>query len=133
MRDLRTNTQTTIASMVNNSSSSACDTSSENEDFQPAKIKKLEMESSGVMSYSKLSQTCDRYGISDRAAAAVASVVLHENNMPIIDKNKLRIERKKARIHIIEKEKVCQIPALYFDGRKDKILVTKAENIIEKS
>lgn len=105
--------------------SSVSNTSSDNDDFQPAKLRKLKAKPTppAEMNYSTLSQTCDRYGVSDRAAAAIASVVLHENNMPIIDKNKLRRERSKSRTHIIEKQNIRQIPALYFDGRKDKTLI----------
>lgn len=83
------------------------------------------METPVSMNYSTLSQTCDRYWVSDRAAAAIAPVVLHENNMPIIDKNILRRDRKKTRKQIIGKQNLRLIPALYFNGRKDKTLVAK--------
>lgn len=113
----------TIASIINSSSSS--DKSSDSEDFQPRTIKNFKQEPAVSMNYAVLSQTCDRYGISDRAGAAIASVVLNETNMPIIDKNKLRRERNKARKNIIEEQKIFVIPALYSDGRKDKTLVNR--------
>lgn len=41
--------------------------------------------------YALLSKTCDRYRVSDRAGAAMASVILHNTvSSEIIDKNKLR-------------------------------------------
>lgn len=76
-----------------------------------------------------LSKTCDRYGVSDRAAAAIASSVLQDispGSEPI-DKSKIRRERKKVRKEYIQKQKQLDLPALYFDGRKDKTL-----NIIKK-
>jgi len=42
--------------------------------------------------------------------------------LEIIDKNKLRRKRKKTRQCILAQEIVLQIPALYFDRRKDKTL-----------
>lgn len=79
-----------------------------------------------------LSKTADRYGVSDRAAAAIASAVLHDMSsdgevIDIIDKSKLRRERQKLRDTLLQKETNLQLPALYFDGRKDKTLkvVTK--------
>ncbi|KAE9521573.1 hypothetical protein AGLY_018037 [Aphis glycines] len=70
--------------------------------------------------YALLSKTCDRYRVSDRAGAAIASAVLHNANCDsseVIDKNKLRRKRKKK-----NNEPALQIPALYIDGRKDKTL-----------
>ncbi|CAG9782315.1 unnamed protein product [Diatraea saccharalis] len=86
-------TATTSDEKNSSSSSSVRETSSQSDDFQATKVRKLKVETAVAMNYSTLSQTCDRYGIdrvSDRVAAAIASVVLHENNMPIIYKNKLR-------------------------------------------
>lgn len=71
-----------------------------------------------------LSKTCDRYGVSDRAAAAIASAVLHDikSDVEIIDRSKLRRERSKSRKEILAANQVTCLPALYFDGRKDKVL-----------
>ena len=51
-----------------------------------------------------LQKTCDRYGVSDRSAAALASSVLQdvgiittENLSNVIDRSKVRRERQKAR------------------------------------
>lgn len=86
--------------------------------------------STTTIDYAFLSKTCDRYKVSDRAGAAIASAVLHgvsSTSSEVIDKNKLRRKRKKTRQCILTQEKVLQIPALYFDGRKDKTL-TIVEN-----
>lgn len=74
-----------------------------------------------------LSQICDRYGVSDRAGAAIASAVLYElSSDVVIDKSKLRRERRKTRDDLMQNQ-APTLPALYFDGRKDKTLkiVTK--------
>lgn len=76
-----------------------------------------------------LARTCDRYGLSDRAAAAVASAVLQdfgivtsENISNVIDRSKLRRERSKLRGEMSEESNLNPIKALYFDGRKDRTL-----------
>ncbi|CAH0546980.1 unnamed protein product [Brassicogethes aeneus] len=75
-----------------------------------------------TIDYTLLSKKCDRFGVSDRAGAAIASAVLHSTNVGVIDKNKLRRKRKKTRENIVEQNKILHVPALYFDGRKDKTL-----------
>jgi hypothetical protein len=74
---------------------------------------------------------CDRFGVSDRATAAIASSVLHdlglatkEEDSLIIDKNKVRRERKSYRT-ILQDDSTKEtnlIQGLYFDGRKDNTL-----------
>lgn len=82
-----------------------------------------------MQSLKNLSTVCDRYGISDRAAAAVASAVLQDVkfNNEVIDKSRLRRARQKLRQETLAQDQLDTIPALYFDGRKDKTLkiVTK--------
>lgn len=78
-----------------------------------------------------LAKTCDRYGVSNRAAAAIASAVLkdvglitQDNSSKVIDKCKLQRERQKSRkLAIAEQLDSRLIRGLYFDGRKDKTLV----------
>ncbi|GBP67308.1 hypothetical protein EVAR_97926_1 [Eumeta japonica] len=61
--------------------------------------------------------------VSDRAGAAIASAVLHELSSDIvIDKSKLRRERRKTRDTLMKNQAPLNLPALYFDGRKDKTL-----------
>ncbi|CAH1115201.1 unnamed protein product [Psylliodes chrysocephalus] len=76
-----------------------------------------------------LAKVCDRYGLSDRSAAAVATAVLQEvgivtkeSSVQIINKNKLRRARKYLRTKIINLVDCEPITAMYFDGRKDKTL-----------
>ncbi|CAH2098548.1 unnamed protein product [Euphydryas editha] len=75
-----------------------------------------------------LTTVCDRYGVSDRAAAAIVSSVLRSTSNAdsevqltnVVDRMKLRRMRKKVRKQILIEEKIMYIPALYFDGRKDR-------------
>lgn len=50
-----------------------------------------------------LAKTYDRYGISDRAAAAIVSSVLHDisSYIEVVDKSKICRERKKKRNELI--------------------------------
>lgn len=75
-------------------------------------------------------RTCDRYGIADRPAAALASALMHDLNQvsndvaQVIDRSKVRRERKKLRLDLQEEQlaKDLVVRALYFDGRKDKTI-----------
>ncbi|CAH1110479.1 unnamed protein product [Psylliodes chrysocephalus] len=76
-----------------------------------------------------LARTLNRYGISDRAGAAVASAVLqdigiinNEDKSSIIDKNKIRRARSRKREGILEKNQNLSLRGLFFDGRKDETL-----------
>ena len=78
---------------------------------------------------SNLARECDRHGVSDRAAAALASAVLadvgivHNNDSSmVIDRSKVRRERVKGRRQL-QCSSVKQVRGLYFDGRKDKTRV----------
>lgn len=75
-----------------------------------------------------VAREADRFGVSDRGAAAIATSVLvgaglvsPENKNLVVDKSKLRRARKSERAKLQQKEKE-DIIALYFDGRKDKTL-----------
>lgn len=83
-----------------------------------------------------LAQACDRTGVSDRSAAIIANAVLKdvgliskEETSKIIDRSKIRRERKRARNTIKEQHNFDNNPffAIYFDGRKDKTLVQTKE------
>ena len=78
-----------------------------------------------------LALACDRHGVSDRAAAGIASAVLqdvgiiHQDDATkVIDRNKVRRERSKKRV-ALRMEASNTITGLYFDGRKDKTLAQK--------
>ncbi|CAH0558644.1 unnamed protein product [Brassicogethes aeneus] len=70
----------------------------------------------------------DRFGISDRATAAIASSVLHdvgiiseEDTSQIIDKSKIRRQKQKIR-QAIRQDASIVTKGLYFDGRKDNTI-----------
>lgn len=76
-----------------------------------------------------LAIACDRAGVSDRAAAIIASSVLqdfglvtNEKASEVIDRSKLRRERKKMRNKLQCDSKTTQPLGIYFDGRKDKTI-----------
>lgn len=78
-----------------------------------------------------LATMSDRYGLSDRAAAAVASAVLQDvglisktDHNNVIDRHKLRREREKARQSASGKP-LPQLFGLFFDGRKDRTIVNE--------
>ena len=77
--------------------------------------------------------TCERFGISDRAGAAIATatlkafgIVTHTNKTNVIDRSKLRRERQKYREEI-QKDEELQFEAvdeIYIDGRKDATIIS---------
>lgn len=81
--------------------------------------------------------TCDRFGISDRAAAAVVSSVLKDvgivtddDRSHVVDKCKIRREKKAIRREFQNQstEERNLLQGLYFDGRKDNTLVIEKVN-----
>lgn len=80
----------------------------------------------GSISLPTVARVCDRFGISDRAAAALSTAVLEDMRLissdksEVIDKNKIRREKKKERKSLTHYPQ--SINALYFDGRKDKTI-----------
>ncbi|CAG4961034.1 unnamed protein product [Parnassius apollo] len=78
-----------------------------------------------------LALACDRTGVSDRAAAIIASSVLKDVGIistkdpsGVIDRSKLRRERTKVRSSLQDADRNKIIRGIYFDGRKDKSLVS---------
>lgn len=81
-----------------------------------------------------LAEILDRYAISDRAGAAIASAVLQDYGLVsdrssenVIDRHKIRRARQKNRNNLQTVSNSIFIRGLYFDGRKDKTL-TYSEN-----
>ena len=75
-----------------------------------------------------MAKTCDRYGVSDRCAAALVSstlkdieVVNSNDKSGVVDRSKIRRERHKYRQELLNlsSEENISLPALYFDGRRD--------------
>ncbi|GBM25568.1 hypothetical protein AVEN_272560-1 [Araneus ventricosus] len=76
----------------------------------------------------------DRFGVSDRAVAAIASSVLHDvglktsnNSDLVVDENKLRREKAKVRKYLkfqaLSEAQALTLKGLYFDGRKYSTLI----------
>ena len=82
---------------------------------------------------SVLAETCDCTGVSNRAAAFLASPMLQgagvisENDaLSVIDKNKIYRARKKRRMNSVALNKTAlHLQSLYFDGRKDQTITQK--------
>lgn len=83
------------------------------------------------ISLPNLAQACDRTGVSDRAASLITnsvlqdlSIILVEHHDKIIDRSKIRRERKKMRnqIKIDDTKNFKSLHGIYFDGRRDKTL-----------
>lgn len=76
-----------------------------------------------------LSMALDRYGISNRARAAIATATLQDfgvisrsETKNIIDKNKFQRERERVRNSILSENSIGVLKSIYFDGRKDRTL-----------
>lgn len=97
----------------------------------------LEASTSSRMPYKKgldlsnVAEACDRSGISDRNASLLVNAVLKDFNLVsdedpslIIDRSKMRRERKRRRKNLAneEMEQQKEVTGIYFDGRKDKSL-----------
>ncbi|GBN74152.1 hypothetical protein AVEN_249883-1 [Araneus ventricosus] len=77
-------------------------------------------------------RTLDRFGISDRAGAAIVSAALQDvgiisesNVLNVVDRNKIRRERTKSRTTLLSqviKDYGHDQFGLYLDGRKDRTL-----------
>lgn len=88
-----------------------------------------------TVSLPKLASVCDRYGVSNRSAAAIASAVLQdvgllsaEKNRLAIDKSKLRRARNKVRQNLQDDLHQDVLESIFFDGRKDKTLLIEKKN-----
>jgi len=73
-----------------------------------------------------LARECDRCGVSNRPAAAIASAVLvdvgiinEQDSCMVIDPSKIRRERQKSR-KSLHTNAITTVEGLYFDGREDK-------------
>ena len=85
---------------------------------------------------SVLAEACDRFVVSNRAAAFLASsmlqgagVITENDALLIIDKNKIYRARKKRRMNSAALNKTAlHLQSLYFDGRKDQTITQKLIN-----
>lgn len=99
-------------------------------DFVPPRSTSLQMR----VGFKATALANDRYGVSDRATAAIASSVLKDMGIVsqsdksfVIDRHKIRREREKCQEHLKEVQlnaRAIKGPkAIYFDGRADNTLV----------
>lgn len=95
-----TSVNTSTLADLDISTSSAASTDSEKpECTMIASVPENQRKKSVCVDFPTLSKTCDRYVVSDRAAAAIASSVLFDigSDVEIIDRHKVRRERCKIR------------------------------------
>ncbi|KAH9627844.1 hypothetical protein HF086_001740 [Spodoptera exigua] len=94
--------------------------SSDEKQFVPSSPLKPVSKKRTIASLKNLSTICDRYGISDRAAAAVASAVFQDAkiNNEVIDKSKLRRARQKyEKKHYLKAIKTLYLPYFKMDEK----------------
>lgn len=131
----QTDTETCLPKEVVSNSSE----DTENDIDEDFKLPKSEIKSPWQMrvKLKNTALTSDRFGLSDRATAAVASsllqdfgIVTDEDNTYVVDKNKLRREKSVNRsvLQMQNEEKHNPLQGLYFDGRKDNTLVIEKVN-----
>jgi len=70
------------------------------------------------------SRACDRYGVSDRAAAHLASAAFGALQSPgekatVVDRSKVRRERQQLRTSLQNEEPQAKIVGVFFDGTDD--------------
>ena len=105
------------------------DTSYSNVRVESAEKRKAETAGGQVrIKLPALSETCDRYAISDRSAAAISSAVLqdigvitNDDKASVIDRSKIRRQRLQKREEAQSNVDDC-VNGLFFDGRKDKTM-----------
>lgn len=97
-----------------------------------------------LTSLSAIAKTLDRFGISDRAAAAIVSATLqdaglitNEDLVNVVDRSKIRRARERERnLCSASSENIKdELFGLYFDGRKDKTLTmidSRRKTIVEE-
>jgi len=92
----------------------------------PSKNKKPNSRLKNSLHLPAVATACDRHGVSDRSAAAIASAVLedfglvtHEDRSRVIDRMTIRRQRQKKRIKINENLNANILRSIFFDGRKD--------------
>ncbi|GBP40331.1 hypothetical protein EVAR_86477_1 [Eumeta japonica] len=78
-----------------------------------------------------LALACDRTVVSERTTAIITSslskgvgIISSNDTSGVIDRSKLRLERTKVRSALQNADRDKMIRGIYFDGRKDKTLVS---------
>lgn len=105
--------------------------SNNHDHYKPSCSKKKEFPWQMRLTLQSTSLNCDRYGVSDRAAAAIASSVLEDigvisetDTSLVIDRHKIRREKSRTRKELQQSQlDLDELHGIYFDGRKDHTLV----------
>lgn len=96
--------------------------------IHPKKVEHANWNKYNTTNIESVAIICDRYGISDRAGAAIATSALQSvsgiNPMLVFDKNKTRRAREKAS-NKLTAEKCTNVIGVFFDGRKDSTTYLK--------
>lgn len=109
------------------------DSSDEVEEFEPVVKTPWQMR----VKLTNTALTSDRFGVSDRATAAIASSLLQDfgiitetEHSNVIDKNKIRRGKKVIRteLQVQNQAELNTFQGLYFDGRKDDTIVIEKVN-----
>ena len=120
-----------VKDSISPTSSSESASTLSSEDFVPAKRQKVTSNVQNRASLKELARISERYGLSDRAAAAAATATLKDFGIIssddaslVIDRSKLRRERQKHRVEIQEEETALfdLVDAVYLDGKIDDTL-----------
>lgn len=90
----------------------------------------------GFIDLFNFAMQCDRFGVSDRAAAALSSALMKDFDIKdknkktlVIDKSRVQRERNRCRNEILKKRfDSSTLLAFSFDSRKDESLVTEIIN-----
>lgn len=126
--------------LPDSSTQSSSDSSSS--DYEPSSSTKRRIErteTNSALELKSLAILSDKTGVSDRAAATIATVVLQGANVVgekdegiIIDRHKIRRARKRVRQELQENLLVEEpLESIYFDGRKDSTKVKDASGHLQ--
>lgn len=88
--------------------------------------KSIKIDHYNTVELCEVAKVADRYNVPDRVAAAICTAVLvdfgivsTDDNLFVIDRNKVRRHRRKLRNIQVQELRHDDIHGLYFDGRKD--------------
>ena len=103
-------------------------------EFVPSSFHESSKSDRNLKSFPRLSEICDRFGLSNAAGAAAATAVLEDVGLVtpddqrlVIAPNKLRNERIKHRKLLQDNKNISNVSCLYFDGKKTGTL-TQTKN-----
>uniref|UniRef100_A0A6P7F0G4 Uncharacterized protein LOC114324720 n=1 Tax=Diabrotica virgifera virgifera TaxID=50390 RepID=A0A6P7F0G4_DIAVI len=106
--------------------------SDEIEDFQSQSLISTTSLTMTDVTFPVVARTLDRYGVSDRAGAAIISaafqdigLITESDSSRVIDRSRVRRARSKARATISDEPTIFDTDTigLFYDGRKDKTLI----------